>query len=1155
MTPMLMTFFVDNTVNTDIPEQDADRKEEVHDDTRSVHSYKSINVSLGRSGLYTVPEYAERMGLSTMQNKDIMHSFSGLINSDPSVPSTIHRGTYTVPTQNGASPPEPILMDNDDGYLYDDRGTQMVVEDEKPYECPPDAIIFDESMLQNGGIPNDSAMSDAQSMKNECFPGTDILKKPDPFTCSKDISSAFEAALKRQLGAVQPPKEEMDSSYLPEEVRRAQREEKVQGLSARTAWNLNDLGWRNKGMFSAMMKRGHLYSVRSRQYFESSTMSKMVGFHKLSECNTVERHLVISGLDKILGKSVYLDLIHGLLSVHKKYHFDQAHSWNTRSSGDKLQDLCDSYSQQIRNIMTYQGIECRGDAVYQRKQARMNVVGRKVLIKCYDAFQLLLALYAPRCRPGEQSNLRIREDKLLMVHKAISFAFKDKRVGAVARRVIESMHFRSTSNIVEDLDTVDDSEIVRRMRIEFERQLQMEWDIPSQNTLFEILCDVYIHNVTDLNNLSLFQHDMNLDVLGDDSMDLENGSFDVDDNDDDQKSGDLPKRQNLKKQRKQKSSYGEMFALRVNVSRWLENVIREEVDAELKAFDAAIERVKSGVDQRDDEKYEMAQHDHLEMARRRMGDVEEKEEINRWNEEKIFVQLTANRKKEAAKLALQCRDYRLATLISQSGHFLAAKERYQPFVDLRDQIKHWQDRKVWETFTPIRRQIYALMAGRYCEFTSARKFNWFRCFGILLWWFLPIHYDLAQCINTFKKNVEAQYGFPRPILTFSADINEIEKNHDQQRSDLMASRPKATPSASVFVEEELKEEFPNDICFDLLRAKCGMMDNVFDLFNPRNVGPFRLEYAIQWMLYDLLVETDHVAVHEQSSNICYSFVEQLERMGYWQWAIYVALFAAEHENRFGGKYDYKQIAYLVLQRNINRPIPDSAHPVVDPLNDDDVDVMMNRNDGRRRHQKYCKKSDMFYSKILVKKKWIERLDASTIDGLTFLVHIQVPEHWIIHCLAEYAESCSLWTVAFVSFKDCAAWNKVHDILMTHLFMDWMFEDRVEEMLLKTLSTLEKHQQFIGNWRRSGMVLLEYIRLMKDIQSARTLRDIERNRVDVVRKGIDEMLDELNGDEVESDVYIRDEQEPEAQEMKKRVCLMTMMQRLDSCAVHLSPRRR
>jgi len=320
--------------------------------------------------------------------------------------------------------------------------------------------------------------------------------------------------------------------------------------------------------------------------------------------------------------------------------------------------------------------------------------------------------------------------------------------------------------------------------------------------------------------------------------------------------------------------------------------------------------------------------------------------------------------------------------------------------------------------------------------------------------------------------------------------------------------------------------------------------------------------AIQWLLNDLLAttaETKHLADHEKAPDVWHCFVAQLEAIGLWQWAIYIALAAQKKGAQFGGCLDFQTMAYLILQRNINRPIPaGTVYGGGAARRSEKMEIdgdAKNERRARGQHRRFCDVSERFYRNILAKKKWTERLEASTIEGLTFLVHIKVPEHWVIHCLAEYAESCSLWTVAFVSFKDCAAWNKVHCILMEHLFMDWVLDDRIEEMLEPTLSTLERHRQCIAEWRRSGMVLLEYIRLIRDIESTPNVLDVDGERLDAVKKGIDEMLDELDGGaEPESDVFERDEPELEEQEMKKRVCLRTMRQRLETCAVHLSRHR-
>merc|ERR1712130_280374 len=103
----------------------------------------------------------------------------------------------------------------------------------------------------------------------------------------------------------------------------------------------------------------------------------------------------------------------------------------------------------------------------------------------------------------------------------------------------------------------------------------------------------------------------------------------------------------------------------------------------------------------------------------------------------MFVLLTSNRKQEAADLAVRCGDYKLASIISQSAHFAMTGDSYQPFVDIRNQIEYWQKHKMWQTFTASKRKIYALLAGRYCEVASISGFNWFRCFGILIWHYLP----------------------------------------------------------------------------------------------------------------------------------------------------------------------------------------------------------------------------------------------------------------------------------------------------------------------------------------------------------------------------------------------------------------------------------
>merc|ERR1712013_539112 len=108
---------------------------------------------------------------------------------------------------------------------------------------------------------------------------------------------------------------------------------------------------------------------------------------------------------------------------------------------------------------------------------------------------------------------------------------------------------------------------------------------------------------------------------------------------------------------------------------------------------------------------------------------------------------------------------RMATLMAQSGHFLATKAHYQPHSDMRKQIDFWQRKKLWAGFSAGKREIYALLAGRYVEVVASHELNWLRCFGVLLWHFLPVHWQLHKCLVCFDRNVAmAADPFTPPAL-------------------------------------------------------------------------------------------------------------------------------------------------------------------------------------------------------------------------------------------------------------------------------------------------------------------------------------------------------------------------------------------------------
>ena len=972
-----------------------------------------------------------KLGLNQLKNQDIANSFRDY------QPPTNQPNQYNLHHHNYDHIEQQQTMFKDD--IIDDH------HDEVPY----DTIIFHQNLMTESIKPEQKIADNNNNNNNnnhikqeiEYYSNTTIVKNPNPNKCCMELTKQFERVFEAELD-IALKQGGNDGTF-----------------GRKTNWKHYDLGWRNKFLFSPLLKTGKLFTCMKKEYFQQD---KIAHFHEIKELNTIETHPIITGLEKILGKEIYFELIDNLLKVHKKYYFDKKDEWKDLSNGDKLQELCDSFCGEIKNMLSFVSI----------KQDQYKL-GSKILTKFYDALQLILALYAPRCGSGQQSNLKIPE------------------------KHVEFTHF--------DDDLLNDP----------------------------------------FNDFNDDDHKMNF-----------NGN-----------------------KRNSKISYNELFARRYNLSQWLQNVIKDEIDAELKKYDEEINKVHNGLfqeNENEDEKKDKEEDDedgdgiildNISNKLEIMSDIKKNQEICRWKDEKIFTLLTANRKLEAAALAIENGDYRLSTLIAQSPHFAATDNKYQPFVDIRNQIDYWKKNKIWETFNVGKRKIYALLAGRYVETVDAHKFNWFRCFGILIWFYLPINWVLSECISNFDDHTEIKkHPFIKPYLTLKQDIKEIDKMQKEKKKEILNKMALPLLPSDIFTTYELNDKFPNDICYELLRMKCSMIDPFKSVFNPRNIQPFKLEYLFNFFLHDLLFESGIIDIEENvSNNIYHSFIEQLERMGYWHWAIYLSLFIAK-QNNLGLKCNYNHMTLLILQRNINKPIPKGFNTKIIPQKprlieltfadlrptSTKMEIDHDNNDNNNQfpdHYIYCDKSEEFAQKYL-NKYWNTILDETTIDGLKFLVHIGIEEGLIIFCLAQYAESIQDWFNAFRSYSNCSKWNKVHQILMDYIFFDWMMKDKIDA-LQDSLQILQTHCQDIIDWNDNGMIIYQYIKVMQSIQSNPD-KNIETNinSIKMIKQGINKMLDNYNDDDNDND---NDENEND-DDLKKRVCLMTMEQRLDTCLIHLIQNR-
>lgn len=80
-----------------------------------------------------------------------------------------------------------------------------------------------------------------------------------------------------------------------------------------------------------------------------------------------------------------------------------------------------------------------------------------------------------------------------------------------------------------------------------------------------------------------------------------------------------------------------------------------------------------------------------------------------------------------------------------------------------------------------------------------------------------------------------------------------------------------------------------DTAFHLLKLFCGVQCQLAVALMPVNSTHDMLDYRLSWHLYDVLKALDYPQSPKLSHILHMNFISQLEMVGLWQWAIYIAM--------------------------------------------------------------------------------------------------------------------------------------------------------------------------------------------------------------------------------------------------------------------------
>ncbi|KAF9586183.1 hypothetical protein BGW38_008808 [Lunasporangiospora selenospora] len=258
-------------------------------------------------------------------------------------------------------------------------------------------------------------------------------------------------------------------------------------------------------------------------------------------------------------------------------------------------------------------------------------------------------------------------------------------------------------------------------------------------------------------------------------------------------------------------------------------------------------------------------------------------------EETIFSLLVNNKKQKASICAVQSRNLRLATLISQTS------KGSKTMSDIEDQLALYRDARALDQMPEFYVKVYALLCGALRDNLAPTGqapqyvtdgLDWRRTFGLFLWYNNSEGTHLAEAVGAYVKAVMSNPDVARPLPWYKVQDQYQTMDRDQDMG-----QDKGQP---------WKRTDHHDFIFQLLSLATESSACLEVALHPLGISPSRLDYRLSWQFYMVLVQSLGMTdCREESTHakICQDVIFQLENQGLWEWAVFVALHLEEVGSR------------------------------------------------------------------------------------------------------------------------------------------------------------------------------------------------------------------------------------------------------------------
>lgn len=251
--------------------------------------------------------------------------------------------------------------------------------------------------------------------------------------------------------------------------------------------------------------------------------------------------------------------------------------------------------------------------------------------------------------------------------------------------------------------------------------------------------------------------------------------------------------------------------------------------------------------------------------------------------ERIFLNLTGYRIHDACAEATKTKDLHLATLLA-----LAMESTNEFRQDIRKQLEVWRKDGSVGDIQPWYQAIYEVLAGQIdargtalAQLGVAKRIDWRRAFSLRLWFGIPVDAEIKDAVQEYWMACQQDSSIPKPVPWYTQN-----------------------QTAPIGVYDGL---------FELLKlyAGSGINTTLEDTLNPYNFISSAADVRISWHLFNILSQlkgkasfadafgTQGRSISETGERLTLAYVNQLQHLGLWRWAIYIALHLRRENTRKG----------------------------------------------------------------------------------------------------------------------------------------------------------------------------------------------------------------------------------------------------------------